>query len=288
MGAIADFLLGDDAIRWVQQWVGLGHPGPFRVLSLFGDTWGIFLAAGLARWYFDRSAAVAVAVAGVLTAPLWLALASLFSVDRPGGPGIVVYEQLEAGAFPSGHVFHAVVVWGVLAGLTRFPAWAALAAALATGLGRLYLGVHYPADILASLVLAPLFVVLFIQGWHRLEPGAERWPTGVWIAATLGMAAVVTGLLLGPLDPGRLRRWEIVGTLYAGPAALGLHYRWARLRGARRGPLGVLVGVLGLSVLGLASRVLGPELPWVAAPITAAALLWVFAAVPALIANRGR
>lgn len=280
-----DLLFSEEAIRWLQQLIGPGHPGPFRLLSLLGDTWGILLAAGLALWRYGRGPGVAVAVAGVLTAPVWLGLATLFAVDRPDGPGILVYEQLEAGAFPSGHVFHAVVIWGVLGALTTFPISLSLVIGAVTGLARVYLGVHYPADVLASLVMAPAFTWLFVMSWRRIDLDPDSWPAAGWITVSLVMAALVTVLVLGPLDPQRLRRWEVVGTLYGGPIALGLHYRWSAVRKevADRAPLlAALLVLVGLAAL---SRGLGPSLPWIGAPATAAGLLWIFAGAPATLGS---
>lgn len=293
------FLFDEAAIRWLQDVFGTDQPLPFHLLSQLGDTWGILLAIGIGLWVYKgviepgpngrtgRNPAYAIAVAATAAAPVWLAMATFFSVDRPAANGFVVFEQLEAGGFPSGHVFHAMVAWGVLSALTRFPAWAAALAGLATGLGRLYLGVHFPADVLASLLLGPLFAWLVVRGWRRLTNPRSPPPDWARAAGLLLLALFLFGLtaaLLGPLDPGRLRRWEIVGMAYGGPVAILLHRGWSRTARARlTGHLPAVLGIGGLTALAAASRTLGQERIWIGAIATALALLWIFVAVPALV-----
>jgi undecaprenyl-diphosphatase len=78
-------------------------------------------------------------------------------------------------SFPSGHVFNntalaflACLVWGA----RRF-AWVWLWAAL-VGYSRVYLGAHYPSDVLGSLLLAVSYLWLIVFGaraaWRRWAP----------------------------------------------------------------------------------------------------------------------
>lgn len=73
------------AIRWLQALFGPDARAPFTVLSLLGDTWGMLLVFALAFWRYRPEVAREVALAVLLGSPLWLALASLFAVDRPDG-----------------------------------------------------------------------------------------------------------------------------------------------------------------------------------------------------------
>lgn len=84
-------------------------------------------------------------------------------VRDPGFP-IVEDARMQAGgySFPSGHTQCAV---GYLGGIARFTQWLwvrllALALAAMVAVSRLYLGVHTPADVGTSLVLAAAMVFL--------------------------------------------------------------------------------------------------------------------------------
>jgi membrane-associated phospholipid phosphatase len=76
-------------------------------------------------------------------------------------------------SFPSGHALAAMGLYGLLAILLwrgRRRGWAVLSAAwvLLIGLSRIYLGVHYPSDVLASLALGTLWLVVILNGHDRL------------------------------------------------------------------------------------------------------------------------
>ena len=66
---------------------------------------------------------------------------------------------------PSGHAQMAVVIWGTLASYIKRPwAWAiAIVLILMIGLSRLYLGVHFPQDVLFGWLLGALTLWAFLR-----------------------------------------------------------------------------------------------------------------------------
>jgi membrane-associated phospholipid phosphatase len=104
---------------------------------------------------------VIVAVIGVFAAKVF------FRRARPTVPWALAFEQ--SFSFPSGHAAHAVVLYGLIAylvaRLVRRRAVVILAVlgaafmALATGYSRVYLGVHYPTDVLAGFVVGTLWLL---------------------------------------------------------------------------------------------------------------------------------
>jgi len=92
-------------------------------------------------------------------AGLWLLLANYFNRPRPIF-AVPAWHQMTAPSFPSGHVFGAVLCYGLLAYLlvpkmsTHF--WKGVVIAVAVliilyvGFSRLFVGDHYPSDILAG------------------------------------------------------------------------------------------------------------------------------------------
>ncbi|HEY8701730.1 MAG TPA: phosphatase PAP2 family protein [Arthrobacter sp.] len=91
---------------------------------------------------------------------------------------------MEAGndSFPSGHTAFAVsLAWTVVLVLARTRTQrmitgigGALVAA-AVGLSRLYLGVHYPSDVIGSLLISTAGVLLWLPVWNNLiEPRLRR------------------------------------------------------------------------------------------------------------------
>jgi hypothetical protein len=73
---------------------------------------------------------------------------------------------------PSGHAQSAVVVWGTLAaasGTRSFWAWST-ALVLLISLSRVYLGVHFPTDILGGWAVG----IALLLAFERIEPKVKR------------------------------------------------------------------------------------------------------------------
>jgi hypothetical protein len=92
---------------------------------------------------------------------------------------------------PSGHTQNAVVIWGFLAARSgRKISWL-IAAFLMVGipLSRVYLGVHFPTDLIGGYLLGGIFLILFLLSAPRLE---------TWLIEQ-GFAWQILISLLGPL-----------------------------------------------------------------------------------------
>lgn len=121
------------------------------------------LVAAIAAWLLHRLRAAALVILAVAGAELLqLGLKPLFGRPRPA-----VFPRLEhigTAAYPSGHaIVSAALAFALVAICWKRPwrtAAACLAAlyALAVGFSRVYLGVHYPSDVLAGWLLAAAWV----------------------------------------------------------------------------------------------------------------------------------
>lgn len=289
MDEIASILFGTGAIRWIQQFFGLGHPLPFRVFSLLGDTWGMIMIAGAALWLFGREKMHAVAAAVVTGAAVKVVLSLVFQQDRPQGSGIVVYEHLQWSSFPSGHVFAAAGPWGVLVALGCVSLGMAALVVVLVALGRLYLGTHFLGDVLGGMVFGAAFVWLFWRAWPRASGWLRRRSARFYTIA----AVVAAGAALGWMFTmgGGPRRWEVAGIVVGG--ALGLLLEARRLRyspgpdSRGRKAAKVAIGVAGIAALLLLDRSL-PADARVPGLVTAGfATLWAVAGAPLVFARIG-
>lgn len=199
-------------------------------LTEFGSPivlWIICIGAALralSRGNRRLAATLLLAIAG--TSLLSLILKAAFGHVRPTDALIGAYEA----SFPSGHLLSGAVVYGLFGSLIlghrARPAVRALATTaillliVGIGLSRLYLGVHWPSDLLGSLALALvcLALVLFFLHYDRPLPRIDNItiPVSSGVLQVAGsvflVAAVATGALLvrmtkivavGPPAPAR-------------------------------------------------------------------------------------
>ena len=160
--------------RAVLLWIGANGPGwledPMRFVTALGYYWVVIplLAVAVSVFYLLRwrLSAVLLLVSTAGGVVLTTVLKAVFQRTRP--------EILDSGyaasfySFPSGHATVAVGFYGTLTlmlayhlrGAARWvTAVLGTVLVLSIGFSRLYLGVHYPTDVLAGFLAAPLWLV---------------------------------------------------------------------------------------------------------------------------------
>jgi undecaprenyl-diphosphatase len=150
-------------------------------LTVIGRGGGVWLVIAALRSRFGRREAMAAwqVVAAVLLA--WLITDGIVKplVHRPRPEPIatlsVAVERPSTASFPSGHAAISVAAaWMLTAAWpSGAVAWWALAALIS--LSRVYLGVHYPSDVLGG-ILVGVFVGWFARGGTVWRFGADRTP----------------------------------------------------------------------------------------------------------------
>ncbi|MET9912642.1 phosphatase PAP2 family protein [Streptomyces sp. NPDC006476] len=168
--------------RWAVDEPGLTHA--FRVLTDWvWDPWTMRLVtAVVVVWLvWRRSArwtalwlAVTVAVGSLVQQSLKAA------IDRPRPVWPDPVDSAHYAAFPSGHAMTATVVCGLLLWLlhrhgTGRTLWrtaltVAVVSVVGVGLTRVWLGVHWPSDVLGGWLLGALLVVLAALAHRRWAP----------------------------------------------------------------------------------------------------------------------
>jgi undecaprenyl-diphosphatase len=118
-----------------------------------------------------------VAAAVLLAEPVAIALKGLVGRARPpvADPGFDALTTIPASAsMPSGHALTAFAAAGVVAALHPRLRVPALAAAGLVALSRVYLGVHFPSDVVAGAVagLAVAALVLAARAWRPRRTAA--------------------------------------------------------------------------------------------------------------------
>lgn len=152
----------EPVLRLAHQLAGAGFDRVFVAVSKLGYLYGVvpfdialvLVLTGLRRFREATFAAVALGGAALLN----LATKQLFARDRP-----TLWESISPEttfSFPSGHAMGSATLACVLIALAwgtrwRLPVLAVAGTfAFAVGASRVYLGVHYPSDILAGWAAA--------------------------------------------------------------------------------------------------------------------------------------
>jgi membrane-associated phospholipid phosphatase len=284
------FLFEAEPIITVQHFLGLGWPGPWRMVSLLGSHGGIALAVGIAFWLGGRRAGYPLLAIVIVEAVLKIALNSVFGVSRPTAEGIVMYEQVEVPAFPSGHIATATAIWGWLALRRLVSWWFAVPLIILVAISRLYLGVHFVGDVLGGILLGVLVFLLIDRFWARLRSWLERPPFSFYVGiAFLSVVGVMVGGLLFFADKGHL--WRGGGLIAGFALGLPLEYRLLDYRPTDRPEqptLGLLLmGTGGVAVLQFLDLTIGQVSHLLGFGFMALAALWAVFVAPALFVKIG-
>ena len=164
-----DGSLDDRILTWVAEhrWQPLTVVA--TAFNWLGTWWvlgiGLVVLVGVLWWSGRMVQAVYLAATAVVAVVLNPTLKLLFERDRPDADPLV---ELSNYAFPSGHTTTATAIATALAIIAwptrwRWPAIVAAALfALTMAWSRIYLGAHWPSDVVAGLVLG-LSIALFVR-----------------------------------------------------------------------------------------------------------------------------
>jgi len=199
-------------------------------------------------------------VLAVLAGALYFALVQL-AVRRPRPP-LEDARLVQGGfSFPSGHSTLAATVYGTVAYLLirglHHDRWKVLVGSgavlvvLAIGVSRIYLGVHYPSDVLAGWAAGALWVVLVLlaeQVWapRRLRPLSRSRRVVTWSSAVVltlaasGYLATVYRTLPPPPSPPSATLAVIASQAVAGTVTGQLPHYTEGLTGHRQEPVSLI------------------------------------------------
>jgi len=257
-----------------------------------GSEWFYLLVMPAVLWSYDSRLGIRLGVMLLLSGTVNSVLKLAFGLPRPFWIDSRIRALSPEGSFglPSGHAQNGVALWGLLAYDARRP-WAWVSAALlilGISFSRVYLGVHFPADVAGGWLVGAGLLLLVIGLGARLSGWYSRVAlrTRVLAAGLLALALLAIGGLVWravearPLPQEWQENYEAAagasvfapaapdGILLAGGALFGfalgavLLDSWDGFDGRRRGwtqGARYLIGVIGLLVLYLGLRQVLPE-----------------------------
>lgn len=190
---------GIQAIQGMQAAGGPFLTSLFKSITLLGDEEFYLLLFPLIFWCLDTGFGAKLVYILLITGAINYGLKDLFSQPRPFvlQPGIDLIEATGY-SLPSGHSQTAVVIWGTLA-LRIKKTWSWIAAGsliVLIGLSRIYLGVHFPTDVIAGWAVGALLLSLVVWVVPVVLRRLGRFPLILPLGLITGITAAA--LLLHP------------------------------------------------------------------------------------------
>ncbi|MCF7824552.1 MAG: phosphatase PAP2 family protein [Candidatus Marinimicrobia bacterium] len=161
-----------------------------KIFTFLGDEEFFLLFLPLAYWLWRKDIMGRAGMVLLFTFVLNALIKGVFQIPRPESISHLV--QADDWSFPSGHSQAAMVLWGWLAWELKEKRGTIVAAILIAGVGfsRIYLGVHYPSDVLGGFLLG--LATIAIYGWLL-----KLRPTGWLYLGPTRQSVIIFVLLMG-------------------------------------------------------------------------------------------
>ncbi len=212
-------------INWVQQFSPPVVVSLFRWITMLGDQEYYMVVIPLLYWLWNKHFGIRFSLVFVTSIYLNSALKYNFLTERPDAAVRLV--EADGFSFPSGHAQGNTVFWGYLARELhrRWAYWVAAVLIILVAFSRVYLGVHFPIDVIAGILIGLLILVgfEFLQTRYALKFDNRRYFlfTGgavllLYLNHSFGHAPVVLGYILAALWGYRLET-QLIGFTESAP-----------------------------------------------------------------------
>ncbi|MCL1931004.1 MAG: phosphatase PAP2 family protein [Treponema sp.] len=200
---------GLDCIRLIQGWANPPLTVFMRLVTALGSA-GIYIAAAcFVYWCIDEKKGLHLGLMMLLS--LWINLSLKWALDQPRpffpayDPSLgMISERL--GGFPSGHAQNTLVALAVICSWLK-KKWAYSAAAfvcLLIGFSRVYLGVHFPTDVIGGWLIGGVTLAAYFLARKRIEALLAKggFRGGIYASAALAFVMILYRPSVELLIPG--------------------------------------------------------------------------------------
>jgi hypothetical protein len=145
-----------------------------KLITEFGSVALYIILLPLIYWCIDEKKCLRLGV--MVLVSVWLNITLKLALDQPRpffesyDPSVgIIGERM--GGFPSGHAQNSLVMWGIIASWGKQKRLYGIAAffCLLIGFSRMYLGVHFPTDILGGWIIGGILLAVYFCTEKRIE-----------------------------------------------------------------------------------------------------------------------
>jgi membrane-associated phospholipid phosphatase len=204
---------GTDAILWVQSF---RHPFLdvlFQAATSLGEEEFYLIFLPFIYWCLNKQVGVSLAYISLFSPYLNSIIKLTFRLPRPSDPRIVLLRTETSPSFPSNHAQGAVVNWGYLILWFRNKIFSIVAVVLILliAFSRIYVGVHFPQDVVGGLLIGLLLLVAY--NWLVGTIEKQRFDLPLPIKLTLSVVVPLALLFAHPFDVDGTYPAEIAATI---------------------------------------------------------------------------
>lgn len=181
---------------------------PMKFFSYLGTEEFYLLGLPLIYWCIDSALGLRVGLILVTSNLFNASIKVLLAGPRPYWVSSHVQALWPETSFgiPSGHAQHAVSVWGIMAVYYKkaWAWWTAIGLMFLIGFSRLYLGSHFPHDVILGWLLGALILWSFARFWTPVENwvAAKTLSQKIQLSFLISLAFIFIGMTATTIRSG--------------------------------------------------------------------------------------
>ena len=199
-----------EIIKFIQSMISPFWDTVFQLITMTGEEQFYILIAAIIFWCVNKRFGYKLGFALLTSTIVNTALKATINISRPiGTPGIrsLRVETATGQAFPSGHTQGAATLWvsAIIQVKKRWMYITGISAIILVGCSRLYLGVHWPIDIMGGIVIGTLWVFISNYIFEYAEATGKAWI----------LMVIIVPMLIGMIFLRQKTYYTIAGTVFA-------------------------------------------------------------------------
>jgi len=180
----------------------------FQIVTMTGEEYFYILAAAVIFWCVNKKFGYKLGFALLTSAIVNIALKDIINATRPiGVPGVrsLRIETATGASFPSGHTQGATTFWAscIIHVKKKWIYLVGILAILLVGYSRLYLGVHYPIDVIGGILIAIIWTFISNYIFEYAQSTKKTWV----------LMVIIVPMLIGMIFLREKSYYTIVGTV---------------------------------------------------------------------------